>query len=268
MKRAVLVMMILCMAGGAAYTQDLNKAPGITKPPKNGKLYVVAHRGAHQGIPENSLAAYQKAIDLGCDFVEIDLRTTKDGHLISCHNATVDAYGDFTGEVAELTLEEIRALDIGKRIGPEWEGTRIPTFDEILALCKGRIGIYLDMKDATIAAALEKIREYDMEGDVLYYYNLRALQELTRLSDKAIPMPDPGTVRSLPRAMKQLNASVYAVVWRTFSKEYVDVCHAADAVVIVDEDDQSSWAPAIKWGVDGIQTDYPEELIAYMNSLK
>ncbi|MFP6616763.1 MAG: glycerophosphodiester phosphodiesterase [Candidatus Hydrogenedentota bacterium] len=48
-------------------------------PPRNGGIYVIAHRGAHQGIPENTLEAYQKAIDLGCDFVEIDVRTTKDG---------------------------------------------------------------------------------------------------------------------------------------------------------------------------------------------
>jgi|GEM_PF-3563182 len=45
--------------------------------PKNGNTYVIAHRGAHVGIPENSLPAYQKAIDLGCDFVEIDVRTTR-----------------------------------------------------------------------------------------------------------------------------------------------------------------------------------------------
>ena len=46
--------------------------------PKKGNIYVVAHRGVHNGIPENTLAAYQKAIDLRCDFVEIDIRKTKD----------------------------------------------------------------------------------------------------------------------------------------------------------------------------------------------
>ena len=80
------------------------RAPEFSKPPNNGDVYVVAHRGAHQGIPENSLPAYQKAIDLGADFVEIDVRTTKDGELVSIHNGTVDAYGEgFSGEVAEMT---------------------------------------------------------------------------------------------------------------------------------------------------------------------
>ena len=265
MKRLVLVAALFVVV--TSYAEQAVKAPGITKPPKNGKVYVVAHRGAHEGIPENSLAAYEKAIELGCDFVEIDLRTTKDGHLVSVHNATVDAYGDFRGVVAEMTLEEIRALDIGIRIGPEWEGTRVPTFDEILELCRGKIGIYLDMKDVTIAAALERIRAHDMEGDVLYYNRLSALEELVSLSDKAIPMPDPGTARAVPRVMERLNASVFAVVWRNFSKEYVEECHAGGALVIVDEDDRSSWPTAIEWGVDGIQTDHPEELIAYLTSL-
>ena len=54
--------------------------------PKNGDTYVIAHRGVHNGIPENSLAAYQKAIDLGCDFIEIDVRKTRDGRMVSIHN--------------------------------------------------------------------------------------------------------------------------------------------------------------------------------------
>jgi len=62
------------------------------KPPRHGDIYVIAHRGAHNGIPENSIPAYQKAIDLGADFVEVDIRTSSDGHFISIHNSTVDAY--------------------------------------------------------------------------------------------------------------------------------------------------------------------------------
>ena len=70
------------------------------KEPKNG-VYVIAHRGAHNGIPENSLAAYRKAIDLGCDFVEIDVRTTKDGKFVSIHNSRVDEY--VTGVKAKVS---------------------------------------------------------------------------------------------------------------------------------------------------------------------
>src|SRR5690606_24944041 len=66
--------------------------PALLPPPRHGNVYVVCHRGAHEDRPENTLAAYQRAIDLKADYVEIDLRTTKDGHIVSVHNETIDAY--------------------------------------------------------------------------------------------------------------------------------------------------------------------------------
>jgi len=99
--------------------------------PKNGSTYVIAHRGTHVGIPENSLPAYQKAIDLGCDFVEIDVRTTRDHQFVSVHNSTIDAYvPGKTGKVKDLTLADLKTLDIREKIGDEWKGTQIPTFEE------------------------------------------------------------------------------------------------------------------------------------------
>ena len=94
-------------------------------PPKNGKTYVIAHRGVHNGIPENSLAAYQKAIDLGCDLIEIDVRKSKDGRMVSVHNSTIDAYvSGATGKVSDFTLAELKALDIGERFGLTRERVR------------------------------------------------------------------------------------------------------------------------------------------------
>ncbi len=95
--------------------------------PKNGDTYVIAHRGVHNDIPENTLAAYKKAIEIGCDFVEIDVRTTSDNHIVSIHNANIDAYVDGkSGKVREMTLEEIRSLDIGKRVGVHGRAPRYP----------------------------------------------------------------------------------------------------------------------------------------------
>ncbi len=90
--------------------------------PRSGKIYVIAHRGAHVGIPENSLPAFQKAIDLGCDFVEIDTRATKDGKIVSVHNATIDQYvSGETGRVKNFTLAELKQFSIGEKTGPEWK---------------------------------------------------------------------------------------------------------------------------------------------------
>ncbi|MBI3118815.1 MAG: glycerophosphodiester phosphodiesterase family protein, partial [Candidatus Hydrogenedentes bacterium] len=153
-------------------------ADSTLPPPKHGGVYVVAHRGAHEGIPENTLAAYRKAIELGADFVEIDVRTTKDGKFVSVHNGSVDAYTkDKKGAVRDLTLEELKALDIGSRIGPEWKEERIPTFEEILEVCKDKIGIYLDLKDAPVAELVPIIKAHGMEKNILWYADPSELKE-------------------------------------------------------------------------------------------
>lgn len=260
MKIMIVLCLLLC---GAVSTPACAELP--LKPPKHGGVYVVAHRGAHQGIPENTLAAYRKAIDLGCDFVEIDLRTTKDGKFVSIHNDTVDAYTkDAKGKVKDFTLEELRALDIGARVGAEWRGTKVPTFDEILDLCKGKIGIYLDLKRGPVPELAALIEESGMEHDVLWYIGATQIEQLRKASPECIEMPDPGPEALLPILLDTVKPRVVASVWRHYSKSFVDTCHEAGAIVIVDESDPSCWEQAVAWGSDGIQTDHPEELIKFL----
>ncbi len=260
------LLVIACTSGTIAAAQSKVERPPL-RPPKHGGVYVIAHRGAHDGIPENTLAAYEKAIELGCDFVEVDIRTTKDGKFVSIHNATIDAYvSGATGKVAEMTLEELRALDIGARMGPEWAGTRIPTFEEILDLCERRIGIYLDMKDAPIPALAELIRERDMEHDVVWYLSPRAVPELRAACPECIEMPDPGDERNLRSTIEQYRPRMVAPVWDDFSKTYGETCREYGVMVFVDENDSSSWMLAVQWGADGIQTDDPAALIDFLKA--
>ena len=149
-------VLLICLMGLIIPRFSYSQLPA----PKNERTYVIAHRGVHTGIPENSLPAYQKAIDLGCDFVEIDIRTTSDHQFVSVHNSTIDAYVEgITGKVKDLTLAELKALDIGAKVGEKWKKTRIPTFEEILRLCQGKIGIYLDLKEVDPEALLPVIRK-------------------------------------------------------------------------------------------------------------
>ena len=238
------------------------------KPPRHGGVYVVAHRGAHQRIPENTLAAYKKAIELGVDFVEIDVRTTKDGKFVSIHNSTVDAYcvDGTTGPVKDFTLAELKALDIGSRVGPEWKEERIPTFEEILDLCKGRCGIYLDLKEGAVEPLIAMIRERGMEHDVLWYAWPGKLRRVRRLCPECVIMPDPGPEKGLERLIEALGPRVVAAVWRHYSKSFVETCHAHGAIVIVDESDPTCWEQALAWGSDGVQTDHPQEFIEFLEA--
>jgi glycerophosphoryl diester phosphodiesterase len=245
-------------------TQDQRAFP--LKPPRNAGIYVIAHRGAHKGIPENSIPAYKKAIELDADFVEVDIRTSSDGHFISIHNSSVDAYVEgITGSVSDLTLSEIRELDIGTKLGPEWEGTQVPTFEEILDLCQGRIGIYLDLKNAPIPALVELIKERGMEKEIVWCLGeKKEMQTLVEYCSDCVLMPDPGNLAEFARILDDFSPFVVAPVWREFSRELVNMSHSAGALVFVDEQDETSWAQALEWGADGIQTDHPAKLIEYL----
>uniref|UniRef100_UPI003217799C glycerophosphodiester phosphodiesterase n=1 Tax=uncultured Draconibacterium sp. TaxID=1573823 RepID=UPI003217799C len=239
---------------------------------KNGGIYVVAHRGAHVGIPENSLPAFQKAIDLGCDFVEIDTRKTKDGRIVSVHNSTIDQYVvGKTGKVSDYTLAELKQMSIGGKLGEEWKDTRIPTFEEILALCKGRIGIYLDLKELLVPELLDIIRKYEMERDIIWYIpasHMDILKQLKNMCPECLPMPDPGPEKNIPKVVRQIQPRVVASNMRQLSENFVKTAHDYKIKVIVDEKEgtPSEWEKIIKWGTDGIQTDNPEALINYLKT--
>lgn len=238
--------------------------------PNNGGVYVIAHRGAHNGIPENSLAAYQKAIDLGCDFVEIDVRTTRDGKFISMHNSTIDSYvSGKTGNISDLPLAEMRALDIGSRIGPEWKDTRVPTFEEILQLCRGKIGIYLDLKAASVPALVEIIKKYGMERDILWYLEasrMKEIKEIAACCPECIPMPDPGPESNIDALMSQFPAKALATDLGELSEKFVNKAHQYHARVTVDDKEgtEKEWNQILDWKTDGIQTNWPEKLIPFL----
>ncbi len=242
--------------------------------PKNGKTYVVAHRGAHVGIPENSLPAFQKAIDLGCDFVEIDTRLTKDGHIVSVHNATIDQYvTDHKGKVSDYTLAELKAMSIGEKLGPEWKSTTIPTVQEILQLCRGQIGIYLDLKEPLIEQLVPIIRKYDMERNIIWYisaYRIEEIKLLKKLGYKTVPMPDPGPEKNIAGVCNQVHPQVLASDMKQLSESFVKTAHENGAKVIVDEKKGTpeEWEQILNWGTDGIQTDNPEALLRFLNTRK
>ena len=123
-------------------------------------IYVAAHRGWSTVYPENTMLAYEKAIEAGVDQIEVDIRITKDGELVLIHDETVDRTTDGSGKVCDKTLEELKKLDAGSWKGEEFKGCRIPTLMEFMELIK-------DLPKMTIDFEL---KEYPVEGweDIAY----------------------------------------------------------------------------------------------------
>lgn len=235
---------------------------------KNG-FVVIAHRGSHLIKPENSIAAIEEAIDLGADYVEIDLRTTRDGHLVLIHNETVDHTTNGKGRIQDLNLKEVEKLSLNAKDGHVY---RLPQFREALKACKNRINIYLDFKEANVTQAYEEIKAAGMEKQVLVYINkgeqyhswradapemplmsglpkhIKTKEELSSFLHK-MPLeatdciPDPG----LMTAIRESGLSVY-----------LDVQMA--------DEDPEKWEAAMDKGVQGLQSDHPEALIKYLHT--
>jgi len=129
----------------------------------------VAHRGASAYAPEHTLAAYRLALEQGADFVEQDLAVTKDGVLICLHDPSLERTTnveevfpsrftevDFGGRLRrtwlanDFTLAEIKQLDAGSWFDPKFRGERVPTFDEAVALIRGRAGMFPELKTPEI----------------------------------------------------------------------------------------------------------------------
>ena len=112
-------------------------------------MLLIGHRGASGHAPENTLAAFRKAVALGVTFIETDLQLTRDTYLVAIHDESVNRTTNGHGAVHDLSLEEIRKLDAGSWFGSEFSGERIPTLEEILDFAKKNdVVFYLEMKPA------------------------------------------------------------------------------------------------------------------------
>jgi glycerophosphoryl diester phosphodiesterase len=239
--------------------------------PQTGRVVVIAHRGANAFAPENTLAAFRKAIALGCDYVEMDVRQTRDGALVLMHDRTVDRTTDGTGSVADLTLAQIRALDAGRKRGPEWTGEKVPTFDEALAVCRGKIRVYVDWKSGPADQVIAAIERHRMLRDVVIYGSEEQLRAVKRLRPKVWIMPDhPGTIEGIMALARSLKPETMDGNLRDWTKEQVEAAHRAGAQVWVDNlgenDDEAGFRRALDMDVDAIQTDHPDLLLKYLKA--
>jgi glycerophosphoryl diester phosphodiesterase len=118
---------------------------------------VIAHRGDSANRPENTLAAFASALELGAELVELDIQLTRDGHVVVIHDPVLDRTTTGQGPVRERTLAEIRALSAGypERFGSDFAAERVPTLAEVLHLMRGRARTLLEIKHEAVTAADE-----------------------------------------------------------------------------------------------------------------
>src|SRR6266568_4664962 len=190
----------------------LTPAAGETR-----RVVAISHRGEHLHHPENTLPAFEEAIRLGTDFIEVDVRTTADGKLVLSHDGKVDRRTNGQGDVAKMSFDEIRKLDAGIKSGPQFAGTKVPTFDEALDLARGKIGIYVDVKQASAKDLVTHIDGHGMTDHVVIYAVLRLCKEIQALNPKLKVMPESSSVETARQIIERLHPKVVAFGARDFT---------------------------------------------------
>jgi glycerophosphoryl diester phosphodiesterase len=234
------------------------------------RIVVISHRGEHLHHPENTIAAYKAAVDAGADFFETDVRTTSDGKLVIMHNDTVDGRTNGSGAVKDMTFDQVRALDAGIKFGAEFAGTQVPTFDEVLAFARGKIGVYVDTKRASAADIVAALERHEMQDHVVVYGGFDYLAQVAALRPKIKVMPESVNAAIVKKLIAELKPQVIAFSARDFTDEIVGLARDAKAGIYVDRlgdtDRPEMWQDAVDRGATGIQTDRPAELVQYLRS--
>ena len=151
---------------------------------RHGEVGIVSHRGAAAVAPENTLASAAVAISQGVDFVEIDVQTTRDGAPVLMHDDSVDRTTSGSGKLAQLTLDEVRALDAGSSFSAEHAGEPVPTLEEFIELLvPAPVSALIELKghwsEEEVRAAVDLLREnHLMHRVVLQTFEVATLRVL------------------------------------------------------------------------------------------
>jgi glycerophosphoryl diester phosphodiesterase len=230
-------------------------------------IKVVGHRGNAVDAPENTLPAFQKAIDLGADYVELDVQETKDGVIVVTHDSNFKRCTGYDGNVWEMTYDQIKELDAGmeSKFGDTYKGTKIPTLDEVIKLCKGKVKLLIELKtnghDVALAERTLKVVEDNDAFDDIMIHSL-SYDELKKVKEIK-PSVKCGYIMTLAIGnYKDLTATDFFTIETTsVTSDAVESIHNAGKQVYewtVDEDEDIEHA--IDTNVDGIITNNVTEV--------
>lgn len=234
-------------------------------------VQVIAHRGASAYAPENTQAAFDLALDMGADALETDVRLTRDGVLVLCHDSSVDRISNGHGQVAAFTLDELRRLDFGAWFAECFAGERVLTLEEFLALYAHRCHLVIEIKEPGLEEKLLSLvtREGLLRGVVFTSFLLECLDNVRRLEPQAslgylTHCFDEPTIE----LARLKNFAQICPRGAHVSPELVRQAHLAGLVVrawgISSDEIQEH---ALQAGVDGMTVNWPDRLIRRLHTL-
>ncbi len=230
---------------------------------------ILCHRGAKNYAPENTLAAFTFALELGAHGVELDTKLTSDGHVVVYHDGRVDRTTNGHGEITKLSLAEVRELEVGSFFSEKFRGEKIPTLDEVFETLGKRAIINVELKnfntpfDNLVEKVCDLVRRHGMQKNVIFSsflpWNLKKARRL---------LPE------VPRGLITMKGR-WGVWGRSFGFDFgdYDALHLYLGDVTAQQiqrvhrlnrkinvwtvNKEEDIRQLVDWGVDGIMTDDP-----------
>ena len=229
----------------------------------NFPIAIGAHRGFNKKYPENTLLAFRKAIEAKADYIELDVQFSADKEIVVMHNFTTGNVSNKDLVIKETNLEDLKMLDIG-------EGEKIPTLQEVFDLCKGKIGINIEIKASGLAEpVVNLVEKYDMIEDVIissFMHNEVVQAKKLNPEINCANLYLLGGRMSIKKALKNNIDSINPPVIMATEK----ICSQAhDSGLLVNAwtaDKVKNWETLINNGVDSIMTNDPEGLYNFLSS--
>jgi glycerophosphoryl diester phosphodiesterase len=227
----------------------------------------VGHRGASGIAPENTKAAFLKSIELGLDMVELDIQLTKDNNLIVFHDYDLKRIAGLDEKIGNMTLIELKEIDIGSWFSDEFSDERILTLKEVINLLKDKMKINIEIKinqqksEIIMAKLLDILKEEEYEeGVIISSFDHRILKLIKR---KNYSLRTAVLIGALPvnpiRLIQEAEADGihphYLTVNRALVEEVKDYGYFINTWTVNSKEEVDR---LVKLGVDGIMSDYPE----------
>lgn len=269
MKKFLIIILSIFVAACANQTQTVEG---------ENELLLIAHRGANNLAPEHTIPAYEKAIELNADYIEIDLRMSKDGHLIALHDETLDRTTGISGEPTDYTLDELKQFDAGSWYSEDFKYEKIPTLEEIFDTFKEDTRYYIETRTVNDEIVMEEklielIKEKKLSDRVIIQsFSEESLKKIHQLNEdiplvqlvynENIDEVNGEEIKSYATGIGPFGLHINEDFVKRMQKEGLDV-----HVWFFNESEKELIQKVLSMGVDGVFTDFLNNTEEVMNQL-
>jgi glycerophosphoryl diester phosphodiesterase len=232
----------------------------------SGRFINWGHRGSSGHAPENTLAAFHLAVQMGADGIECDLRESHDGQLIIFHDPTLKRIASRHEAVRHLSVKELKKIDIGSWFSNRYKGERIPTIVQLLEQIPSPTLLNMEIKKVTPKKLLDRVYQYNAQGRVLFSsFDYKVLNQIRALDSSAAIgyLVDEGVTGAVIKRAREMRAVSVHLSGKKVTSKAIDRIHEAGFLAYsytINEPDQMT--RLIKIGLDGCFTNYPDRLSA------